>query len=260
MDVLTPAEFVLTGLGITGPSEIDLEAIAWTLGVRVRYRPLDGCEALIVGNSDKAIITVNSRSPLRRQRFSIGHELGHWQRHRGRLLICRADEIGRPGEGQSPRERSADAYAADLLMPGYLLRPIARSYARLTFEAVGTIANLFNTSVTATAIRLVEGRHSPAVLVCHGSQGRKWFVRSPDVPTRWFPRSDLDAESFASGVLFGNQPGDRFPRKIGADAWFERREAERYEVTEQTVHVADNEILTLVLISDDDMLEDYEAH
>ena len=27
------------------------------------------------------------------------------------------------------------------------------------------------------AIRLVEGGHSPALLVCHGLKGRKWFAR-----------------------------------------------------------------------------------
>jgi Zn-dependent peptidase ImmA (M78 family) len=72
---LTAAEQVLADLGITDPSEIDLEAIAWTLGARVRYRPLESCEARIVGNGDRAIITVNNRSHPRRQRFSIAHEL-----------------------------------------------------------------------------------------------------------------------------------------------------------------------------------------
>ena len=41
----TPAELVLLDLGINSPADIDLEAIAWTLGARVRYRPLDSCEA-----------------------------------------------------------------------------------------------------------------------------------------------------------------------------------------------------------------------
>jgi hypothetical protein len=234
MNILSPAELVLRELGITEPSEIDLEAIAWTLGARVRYRPLDGCEARIVGNGDCAIITVNSRSHPRRQRFSIGHELGHWQFHRGRLLTCSADQIGRAADGQSPRERTADNYAANLLMPNFLLQPRAKTFPKLTFQAVKEIADEFDTSITSTAIRLVEGRHSPAVLICHGPQGRKWFARSPDVPSRWFPQDELDAESFAFSVLFGGQPDDRSPRKIGADAWFDRREADCYEVTEQS--------------------------
>ena len=36
----TPAEVVLKRLGISEPHEIDLEAIAWHLGARIRYRPL----------------------------------------------------------------------------------------------------------------------------------------------------------------------------------------------------------------------------
>ena len=45
------AEAILRRLGVTDPSEIDLEAIAWYLGARVRYRPLSACEARIVGTA-----------------------------------------------------------------------------------------------------------------------------------------------------------------------------------------------------------------
>lgn len=245
-------------LGVTEPQEIDLEAIAWTLGVRVKYRPLEDSEARIVGANDRAIITVNSRSSRRRCRFSIGHELGHWHYDRGRLLICQADEIGRAG-GRSGSESAADRFASSLLMPEYLMRTAMRTHPRICFETVRVIARLFDTSTTATAIRLIEGGYFPAVLVCHGPHGRKWFARSPDVPEKWFPREDLAADGFAFGVLFGDQAEDKFPRKIAADAWFQRREAERYEVLEQSVRTVDNEILTLVIIADEVMLHEYEA-
>lgn len=251
------AEQVLQELGVTEPQEIDIEAIAWHLGARVKYRPLDRCEARIAGNGDQAIITVNSRSSPRRKRFSVAHELGHWKYHRGRILMCRSDVIHRSGANYPEAEKVANFYASRLLMPAYVLDPIARAYSKLTFQAVDTIAGLFDTSITATAIRLIEGRYAPALLVSHGPQGRKWFTRSPNVPDRWFPQDNLDSESFAFGVLFGNQPNDPMPRKIGADAWFDRDEASRYEVQEQTIRTADDEILTLVLIRDPEMLEDW---
>jgi hypothetical protein len=94
------------------------------------------------------------------------------------------------------------------------------------------------------------------VTVCHGSAGRKWFSRGPDVPSRWFPKDDLDADSFAFGVLHAGNPDDLMPRKIGADAWFDRWEAQKYEVQEQTIRTDTDEVLTLVLISDPEMLED----
>jgi hypothetical protein len=253
---LSPAELVLKGLGVVEPQDIDLEAIAWTLGARIKCRPLDGCEACITGNHERAIITVNSRSPRRRRRYSIGHELGHWKHDRGKVLVCRADEIGHAGRKDAPAERVADAFAADLLMPGYLFRPIARAHPKLNLKTVRAIADIFDTSLTSTAIRLVESGHAPALLVCHGSKGRKWFAQGPDVPARWWPQEALDHESGAFAILFGGHADDPVLRRIGADAWFDRPEAGTYEVEEQTIRTGDSEVLTLLLVRDEGMLEE----
>lgn len=251
---MSPAEALLQELGITDPQEIDLEAIAWHVGVRIKICDLDGCEARITGHGKRAIVRVNRSSHRRRRRFSIGHELGHWRYHRGRLLVCRPEDIGNRTLGPVAIERVADAYAADLLMPRYLFDPIAREYSRLDFHVVREISHIFQTSRPATAIRLVEGKHSRALLICHGTNGRKWFTRSPDVSSRWFPRKDLDAESFAFDTLFGNGPEQTRPRIIGADAWFDRHDAHRYEILEQSIRTNVDEILTLLLITDDGML------
>ena len=256
MKGVSAAEQVLKELGVTDPKDIDLEAVAWTLGVRVKYRPLDGCEACITGDAERAIITVNSRSPRRRRRFSIGHELGHWKHHRGRILVCRADDIGSGRRNLSPAERAADAYAADLLMPTFLFKPAARAHPKLTFRSVRTLADMFDTSYTSTAIRLVETGHAYALLVCHRKQGRKWFTGAPGVPERWFPQNDLDHESSAFSILFGQQPDDAAPRRIGADAWFDRPEARLYDVQEQSMRIGDSEVLSLIVITDEAMLEE----
>jgi IrrE N-terminal-like domain len=251
---LTPAEHLLQELGITDPSEIDLEAIAFHLGARVRYRKLEGCEARIIGCNNDAIITIGKDCSHRRKRFSLAHEIGHWTHHKGRTLVCRVEE-SQPQDRMSP-ERVANNYAADLLMPRYLFGPATRAFPKLIFKTVDEVADIFHTSRPSTAIRLVESGHSPALLVCHGSKGRKWFTRGPDVPSRWFPKDDLDADSFAFAVLFGRNLDDSIPRKIGADAWFDRWEAPNYMVQEQTVRTGADEILTLILIIDHNMLED----
>ena len=256
---LSPPERVLRELGITDPGEIDLEAIAWHLGARIRLGELDGCEARIIGYRDRAIIRVDRRTHPRRRRFSIAHELGHWCHHRGRVLVCRAEDIGSHNPATPEIERVADGHAADLLLPRYLFVPLSRHYAKLSFCSVRELADLFDTSLTATAIRLVESRHSPVMLICHGPEGCKWFRRSPDIPTRWFPRHDLDPESFAFDLLFGRGKEQAHPRLIGADAWFERSEAERYELHEHSVRTADDEILSLLLLIDDGMLEDWDS-
>lgn len=257
MKQLSPAELLLQELGVTEPSEIDLDAIAYYVNATIRSRPLDGCEARIIGHADKAIITVKQGSHRRRKRFSIAHELGHWHHHRGRCLACRLEEY-RPRRTPSP-ERMADSYAADLLMPPYLFRPMAREHRRLNFAAVEALADAFDASKTATAIRLVESDHSPAMLVCHGPEGRRWFARAPSVPDRWFPQEQLDAESFAFDIQFGTQPDSPMLRKIGADAWFDRHGVDRFEIQEQTIRTGPDETLTLLVFCDEEMLEEVDT-
>jgi Zn-dependent peptidase ImmA (M78 family) len=250
---VSAAEALLLSLGIVDPKDLDLEAIAWCQGAEVRYATLASCEARIIGYGNRAIITVDPSHGSARTRYSIGHELGHWAHHRGSSSICRSDEIGAhtPKNGS---ERIADGYAADLLMPSYLFKPAALRLKKVTFSAVTELANLFQTSRTATALRLVGVGPEPAMLICHGPEGRKWFNRGPDVPERWFPRDELDAESNALDVLHGGA-SQRLPMLIGADAWFDRRAAERYEVYEQTVRVAGGDVLTLLTFKSPEMLE-----
>jgi len=247
----SPAERLLQELGVTEPDEIDLEAIAYHVGVQLRYRALDGCEARIIGYDDAAIITVNVASSVRRQRFSIAHELGHWHHHRGRVLACRVEEY--VPQSTTPEERSANSYAADLVMPRYLFDPRAHQQGKLTFKVVNALAQTFDTSFTATAIRLIEGDHAPALLVRHGLQGRKWYVRAPSVAERWTPKQALDPDSRAFNILFGRAPNDPSPRKIGANVWFGDWEASRFDVHEQSVRVGDGEAITLILLSDSRM-------
>ncbi len=94
MNKLTSAEKILQNLGITEPEEIDLEVIAWTQNAKIKYRLLDGFEACLIGNKNAAIISVDSRIYPNRQRFSIAHELGHWNHDRGKSFICKTDDIG----------------------------------------------------------------------------------------------------------------------------------------------------------------------
>ena len=254
MKVIDPAERLLKSLGVTEPKEIDLEAIAFDQGAEVRYCNLHGCEADILGFHDTAIISVDQSRGHRRKRFSIAHELGHWHYHRGKKLQCRVEEY-QPKHKQLA-ERKANGYAASLLMPHYLIKPRARDHRKLTFNVIEQFAAEFDTSLSATAIRLVEADIWPCMLICHTKQGRKWFTQAPMFHDRWFPQSDLDAQSTAFDVVFGRSDGDRFSQIIGADAWFDRAEARQYEIFEQSKKMGDGEALILLTIKDERMVED----
>lgn len=252
----THAELILRELGITEPQEIDIEAIAWHMGATVRYRPLDGCEARILGIHDQAIVTVSSRSAPARKRFSIAHELGHWYYHRGRISVCSAGDIESGTKGRKPDpERVADRFGADMLMPRYLVWPVVGKIQQLSWKTVDRVAEAFSTSLVATAIRLVDLNIVPSLIVCHGQEGRAWFARAKDVPERWFPSRQLSSESFAFDLLYSD-PINRGAMRVPARAWFDRSEADRYEVLEESRATNYGEVLTILSIIDDQMLDD----
>ena len=130
---------LLGELEIKDPEQINIEAIAQYCGATVIYEPLDSCAARIIGVSDHAIITVDSRGPRQRQRFSAAHELGHWMRDRGRIAFgCEkaAFSIGWTGDTS---EHRANEFAADLLLPEEMFRPMARE-REIVFATVEELA------------------------------------------------------------------------------------------------------------------------
>ncbi|MEM9010643.1 MAG: ImmA/IrrE family metallo-endopeptidase [Pseudomonadota bacterium] len=254
MKIIDPAERHLKSLGISEPNEIDLEDIAFDQGAEVRFCDLSGCEADILGFKERAIISVDRNRGWKRKRFSIAHELGHWHHHRGKKLQCRVEEY--QPKHRTYAERTANSYAASLLMPSYMVMPRARDHKRLTFAVVERFAQEFRTSLSATAIRLVEADVWPCMLIQHSRSGRKWFTQARMFHNRWFPQNELDADTSAFDVVFGQAEGDRFPRLIGADAWFDRQEAHRYELYEQAIRVGEGEALILLTIKDERMIDE----
>lgn len=89
--------------------------------------------------------------------FTCAHELGHWVLHRSRI------EHVRRGEQRAFFEKEADWFAAELLMPGDLVRK-----AFITSRASrGTLARMFDVSDDAMrtrleGLRLGSGEHTHA--------------------------------------------------------------------------------------------------
>ena len=140
-------------------------------------------------------------------------------------------------------------------MPAYMFEPLAKKIKRPTFDGVKELADRFNTSLTATAIRLVNMNVWPLVLVSHSRNGRIWFNRSNDVPERWFPQKELSQDSMAFDLLFGSEERKRC-QKATADTWFDNREAERYEIIEDAIRISNNQVLCLLWLENNEMLED----
>ena len=210
MNSAIPAERMLIDLGISEPKEIDLDAIAWTRGAIVNYRPIDNCEATIVGSKRRAVISVNSRSMPERRRFSLAHELGHWHHHRGRILFCGKNDVCNFANDALNPERQADSFASDLILPGFMIEPRLRKIKRPTLAAARELAGEFHASLTATLVKMTILNHFPMVIVCHNKTDRRWFERSNIIQPWWFPARSLDPQTFAADMLFNGATEQRF--------------------------------------------------
>jgi len=110
---------------------VQVEYLVAALGLKLEWKELDEDTSGMIeseGNSFK--ITVNSTHSYSRQRFTIAHELGHYMMHRNligdglcddRMYRSKNCKIQNPNVGHE-QERSANRFAANLLMPDELVK------------------------------------------------------------------------------------------------------------------------------------------
>lgn len=235
---------LLDELGILEPCGIQIEDVAQYCGATIVYEPIDGCEARILGIGDRAIITVNSNAMRERQRFSAAHELGHWMRDRGKIAFACTDQMLVKEWGDDNPERRANRYAADLLLPRKMFELQARAMPA-TLASARNLAKTFETSMTSTAIRLVEVGSYPSMIICSEPSGRKWFARSPLVPSELWPAAKPGAGSIAAKLLAGGSHTGG-PENVDADEWVEHPMSSNYTVMEDSVRVIPGLVLTMI--------------
>lgn len=248
------AEARIAELGITDPKDLDVEAIAADAGVTVQYGNLNGCDATLVGFGRRAIATIKRSSSRGRERFSIGHEIGHWELHRGRSFRCRVEDPSENLASDAALEKEADSYASHLLMPGPLFNPVIKPLGMPGFRQMEEVAELFQTSLLATTIRLARVNKLPVIVACYTLTRLRWHVRASDVPNRWWLRDKLDNDSFAYELLTTGKTYPA-PRKQPAEVWFVNDDAHKYEVREHCQPTSNGDVLVLLYLSDSEMME-----
>jgi len=147
---------------ITAP-EVDVEALARKCGLEVAYVDVDG-ELSGQLYPDVPEMVVNARGRRReRQRFTIAHELGHWQLRHHLLGELPEDTLGYSGafedessyEGRSPVEIEANTFAAELLMPSSWIRRLQKP---LKTGAPQQLAQVYGVSEQAMFYQLMHCR------------------------------------------------------------------------------------------------------
>lgn len=105
-------------------------------------RHLHNSDGFLFRMDDVPVIFYNQSRPVCRQRFTVAHELGHLLLGHSGPLVNRE-----PRPGDSPVERAANAFAADLLSPACVLRGLG-------VDSAPQIARLCDLSPQAAAFRM----------------------------------------------------------------------------------------------------------
>ena len=241
------AEALVAEFGIETPGELEIEAIAFDSGVEVVYEAMSGCEASLVGYGNRAIATINPSNIRGRERFSVGHELGHWHLHRGRSFECRVDDPSANLSSDKTLEKEADTFAAHLLMPSALFKPAIAQIGQPNFQQLAKVADEFETSVMATTLRLVGLNTLEVIVACYNESGLRWYLPALDVPRRWFLKDRLDEDTFAYDLLHNGKECKALGKQ-SADAWFQNDDACNYEVREQCIGSTGHTVLVLLYL------------
>jgi len=240
---------IIRDLGITDPSDIAIEDIAWTRGALVIEDGLRGADARLIYTPGirPAIIRVNATiSRFGRKRFAIAHELGHMElKHNpGAPTECTEKHFLFWYKSQNEKEVEANVFAAELLMPEAMFQKrLERTLPSL--DLVERLADDFQTTLTATAIRYVELCGEQCAVIFSTDGNVVWTRRSADFgywiqPGRKLSSYGLAADFRETGTVSPNM------EVVRLDAWVDNV-SERMTVKEHSRPLPSyNSVLTLL--------------
>jgi hypothetical protein len=165
---------VLRLAGVRSAADLDVDLIAADYGLCSIPKRLPGHDGNLVrlGRSGRGLVAIDEASfgtPW--GRFTLAHELGHHLLHEGHDLALACSAARAMGRGERGdyyrREREADVFAVELVLPEALVRPLVSHTrdAAPTLAEVRAIADRFGTSLAATALRVVDFVVAPCAVV-----------------------------------------------------------------------------------------------
>ena len=171
---------VITERGLTGPLNeahpVDIVKIAKSLGVTTVAESDIPAAGMLVPTKGHYKILVNREFDLVRQRFSCAHELAHLLLNPEQGSAMRRS----PVPASNDLERKCEAIAALLLMPDPTFSRLA-CMDKPGIRTITKLAQIFLTSIQATALRFLDVIKEPCVLIVseirYGQSGTKLRIR-----------------------------------------------------------------------------------
>lgn len=169
---------------------VPLEEIAKAAGIKeVRYVALNGFEGTLLANDAKSegVIVINSSTRHQRQRFTLGHELGHFliPRHGHNMNCSKADLAAKSSVEMTASvavEAEANLFSAELLMPKRLLSKLSTFNNEPSIAGIKLTAEKFDVSFQAMAVRFVDIHDYPIAFVMSRNGKVEYGYKRDDFP------------------------------------------------------------------------------
>ncbi len=157
---------------------LNIQSFVTTLGFEVKYVDTGNCDAYTIMVNGQKLILLNQQIRTQpRINFTLAHELGHYfiPTHLEPLYACNVNEFVSSMTLNNPNEeREADIFASELLLPGKLIQNTSIS----GFNDIRNVANTYNISIPATAIRMMEYSYDIVAFICCVNRKIAWVTTS----------------------------------------------------------------------------------
>lgn len=272
------AELIVKGLGITAPPVSPFQIL------RSEKRRItavgedfgDAFDGRLEYHRPRFLLFYNTRYDDRphlgehhpRVNFTVAHELAHffltphrnYLKHDGQPHGSKTEFVS-----DNNSEREADAFAAGLLMPKFLAKPIL-DRGELTFDRLSRAAREFDTSLLSTTFRAVQLSSLPCALAGLRAGKVAWMLPSdPLIQARYYPRKEGVRSAFVADRWAAFEGGDdqRTTEDGKLVEWFQTYDQEDdladVEVTQAILPVRSmNTVLVLLTMDEDDLFPEEE--
>lgn len=154
---------------------VPIHDIATALDI-IEIKPMttSGFEGGLITDASKSTgcILVNQSNSSRRQRFTIGHELGHylnpWHTGEDGQFMCKSKDMVATGSSTNNKQRmeiEANQFSAELLMPAKFMRNDVKRLSSPDVDHIVSLANNYDVSKESMGRRYIDFQEEPCTII-----------------------------------------------------------------------------------------------
>lgn len=238
-------------IGWDSPDDFTLEEIANSIGLIVKFVPIEGSEGRIIMNESNGIISINSKIKYQEKiNFIIAHEIGHFLLHKGiSPLFSDSYKSLSDWYRKGSHEQQANEFASELLMPELLFRHLIDN-KKMEMKLIDELSSYFHVSRMAICFKYVTHGNFPSMIIYIENGIVKWKRGSQDFPFPFLKNdSKVPALTVAGDCFYKNQLEEN-PEEIYAIEWFPEdfnaNKQPDFKLMEQCYKISDNAIVSFL--------------